>query len=115
MITEQSPFVITEHDRCVTVTWPSFKDIREMDTKVKLVEAAFRESDAYEVGFCVELQNKEYDILWIDVYVTYQKNDYSRYLLDMYIVKGVAFRGLKEAEMFHKWLEGKYIWELLKE
>ena len=114
MITEHSPFIITQHKKCVTVTWPTFKDIREPDYKHKLVEAAFKESKAYEVGFCVELKNNEYDILWVDVSVKYLKEDYSEYLLDMYVIKGVAFRSMSEAELFHKWIEGKYIWQLLK-
>lgn len=108
-----NPFIITEHEKCITITWPSFADINMLDTKIKLVEAAFREALAYEVGFCVKLENDEFDILWIDSQVQYQKNDYTRYLLDMYDVKGVAFRSRKEADMFHKWIESKYIWHLL--
>lgn len=115
MITEQSPFVITQYDKFVTLTWPTFENIREVDTKNKLADMVFKESKAYEVGFVVELNNKEYDILWINVEVHYLKNDYVEYLLDMYIIKGVAFRTKSEAEVIQEWLEKKYIWQLLKE
>lgn len=114
MITEQSPFVITQYDKFVTVTWPTFDNIREVDTKNKLAGMVFKESKAYEVGFVVELTNKEYDILWINVEVHYLKNDYVEYLLDMYIIKGVAFRTKSEADVIQEWLEKKYVWQLLK-
>lgn len=114
MITEQSPFVITEYDKFVTVTWPTFENIREVDTKNKLADIVFKESKAYEVGFVVELNNKEHDVLWINVEIHYLKNDYVEYLLDMYSVKGVAFRSKAEAEIIQEWLEKKYIWKLLQ-
>lgn len=115
MITEQSPFVITQYDKFITVTWPTFDNIREVDTKNKLADMVFKESKAIEVGFVVELNNKEYDILWINVELSYLKNNYVEYLLDMYIIKGVAFRTRAEAELVQEWLEKKYIWQLLKE
>ena len=115
MITEHSPFVITQYDKFVTLTWPTFDNIREVDTKNKLADMVFKESKAYEVGFVVELNNKEYDILWINVELSYLKNNYVEYLLDMYSIKGVAFRTKTEAEVIQEWLEKKYIWQLLTE
>ena len=115
MITEQSPFVITQYDKFVTVTWPTFDNIREVDTKNKLADVVFTESKADEVGFVVELNNKEYDVLWINLSAFYLKNNYVEYLLDMYSIKGVAFRNKMEAEVIQEWLEKKYIWQLLKE
>ena len=114
MITEQSPFVITQYDKFVTVTWPTFENIKEVDTKNKLADIMFKESKAYEVGFVVLLNNKEYDILWVNVELHYLKVEYVEYLLDMYTIKGVAFRSKPEAELIKEWLEKKYIWQLLK-
>lgn len=114
MITEQSPFVITQYDTFVTVTWPTFENIREVDTKSKLADFVFKESKAYEVGFVVVLSNKEYDVLWINVEAHFLTNDYVEYLLDMYSIKGVAFRSTAEAELIQEWLEKKYIWQILQ-
>jgi len=108
------PFKITQYEKFVTVSWPTFKDVREKVTKLKLVEAAFNQSNAVEVGFVLELNNKEYDILWINSFLSLTENDYLAYLQDMYTIKGVAYRDMSDATKFFDWLEGKYIWQLLK-
>jgi hypothetical protein len=112
---ENHPFKITEYDRFVTVTWPAFHDIRDKMTKVKLVEAAFQQSKAVEVGFVLELNNKEYDIMWINSFLSLTQNDYVHYVQDMYVIRGVAYRDKQDAEKLYNWLEGKYIWQLLKD
>ncbi len=109
------PFKITQYDKFVTVTWPTLTDVREKVTKLKLIEAAFNQSKAVEVGFVLELNNSEYDIMWINSFLSLTENDYVNYLQDMYTIKGVAYRDRTDAEQFFDWLEGKYIWQLLKE
>jgi hypothetical protein len=80
------------------------------------MEATFSHTDAFEVGFVLELNNKEYDIMWINATVMYMTDqNYSNYLQDMYTIKGVAYRDRTDADKFYDWLEGKYIWQLLKE
>ena len=109
------PFKITQYEKFVTVTWPTFTDIREKVTKIKLMEAAFSHTDAFEVGFVLELNNKEYDIMWVNATVMYMTDQqYGNYLQDMYTIKGVAYRDKPDADKFFDWLEGKYIWQLLK-
>lgn len=110
-----NPFKVTEYDKFVTVTWPAFNDIREKMTKLKLIEAAFQQSRAVEVGFVLELNDNEYDIMWINSFLSLTENDYVNYLQDMYTVKGIAYRDRSDADKFYNWLEGKYIWQLLKE
>lgn len=109
------PFVITEYEKFVTVTWPSFQDIRQKITKIKLLLLAFEQTKAFEIGVVLELNNKEYDIMWVKEYVQLTENDYLSYLQDMYVIKGIAYRDRADAEKFYDWLEGKYIWHLLKE
>jgi hypothetical protein len=110
------PFQVTQYDKFTTVTWPSFTDIRQKVTKLKLMEAAFSHTDAFEVGFVLELDNKEYDIMWVNQTVMMMTDhEYGNYLQDMYTIKGVAYRNKPDATKFFDWLEGKYIWQLLKE
>ena len=109
------PFKITQYDKFVTVTWPNMEDIRQKIYKIKLMEAAFSHTDAFEVGFVLELNNKEYDIMWVNATVMYMTDqEYGNYLQDMYTIKGVAYRDMSAATKFFDWLEGKYIWQLLK-
>ena len=109
------PFKVTQYDRFATVTWPNMVDIREKVYKIKLLEATFDHTKAYEVGFVLELNNKEYDIMWINEELRYiTDHNYGSYLQDMYVIKGVAYRDKKDAEKFYNWLEGKYIWQVLK-
>ena len=110
------PFKITQYDKFVTVTWPNMEDIRQKIYKIKLMEAALDNTNAVDVGFVLELNDKEYDIMWVNTAVMYMTDhEYGNYLQDMYTIKGVAYRDMSDATKFFDWLEGKYIWQLLRE
>ena len=112
-----SPFTIdkTETNRWA-VYWLTFKNIKEVDTTIKLLDIIFGEMKCYEVGLALLLHGGEYDTLWLDYKVWANKNnlDYSAYLQDMYEIRGVLFHHQSEAEKFQDILEKKYIWKVLQ-
>lgn len=112
-----SPFELytTERNNHV-VHWPTFVNIRDVGTRVKLLDILFREVKCFEVGLAILLQGGEMDTLWIDFSVWAQDTtqNYSDYLMDMYEIRGVVFRNKNEAEQFQDILEKKYIWKILQ-
>jgi hypothetical protein len=98
------------------VHWPSFKNIKEADTGLKLLDILFGEVKCFEVGLGILLHGGDLDTLWLDftVWVQGNKHDYSEYLMDMYEIRCVVFRNKHEAEQFQDILEKKYIWKTLK-
>jgi hypothetical protein len=112
-----SPFELysTTHGNHV-VHWPTFKNIRDVDTRIKLLDVLFKEVQCFEVGLGILLQGGDMDTLWIDFSAWAQNpnHSYSEYLMDMYEIRGVVFRNKNEAEQFQNILEKKYIWKVLK-
>ena len=105
----------TERDNHV-VHWPTFKNIRDVDTRIKLLDILFGEVKCFEVGLGLLLQGGDMDTLWIKFSAWAQdtNHSYSEYLQDMYEIRAVVFRNKKEAEQFQDILEKKYIWKVLK-
>jgi hypothetical protein len=112
-----SPFELytTEKDNHV-VHWPSFKNIKEADTGLKLLDILFGEVKCFEVGLGILLNGGDLDTLWLDftVWVQGNKHGYSEYLMDMYEIRCVVFRNKNEAIRFQDILEKKYIWKVLQ-
>lgn len=112
-----SPFELytTERNNHV-VHWPTFKNIRDADTRIKLLDIIFGEVKCFEVGLAIVLQGGDMDTLWIDFTVWAQDTTqiYSDYLMDMYEIRGAVFRNKNEAEKFQDILEKKYIWKILQ-
>jgi hypothetical protein len=112
-----TPFELytTEKDNYV-VHWPTFKNIKEADTGLKLLDILFGEVKCFEVGLGILLNSGDLDTLWLDftVWVQGNKHDYSEYLMDMYEIRCVVFRNKNEAIKFQDILEKKYIWKVLQ-
>lgn len=112
-----SPFELyaIERDNHV-VHWPTFKNIRDIDTGIKLLDILFGEVKCFEVGLGLLLQGGDMDTLWISLSAWAQspKHVYSEYLMDMYEIRAVVFRDKNEAEQFQDILEKKYIWKILQ-
>jgi len=112
-----SPFELYSTDRGNHVVhWPTFKNIKTVDTRLKLLDILFGEIKCFQVGLALLLQGGRMDTLWIDYIVWAQdtKHDYSEYLMDMYEIRGVVFRNKNEAEQFQDILEKKYVWKILQ-
>ena len=112
-----SPFKIykTEKNRWVTY-WPTFKNIRDADTGVKLLDILFGQIECDEVGLQLLLHGGEHDTMWIG-YSTWASdvdNHFSEYLQDMYEIRGVVFYKEAEAIQLQDILEKKYIWKVLQ-
>lgn len=112
-----SPFELykTEKDNYV-VHWPTFRNIRDTETGIKLLDILFGEIKCFEVGLSLLLQGGDKDTLWISFtsWVQDTSHTYSEYLMDMYEIRAVVFRNKDEAEQFQNILEKKYIWKILK-
>ena len=101
------------------VSWPKWENIRQFDTKKRLLAVLFADIGSEEVGIAIMagvLSGGEVDIMWITMHTWAQdiNGEYARYLEDMYDIKGVAFNSENEALKFQDYLEKKYIWKTLQ-
>ena len=115
-----TPFPITSvQNNKFLVSWPKWENIRQFDTKKRLLAVLFADIGSDEVGIAIMagvLSGGEVDIMWITINTWAQdvNGDYARYLEDMYDIKGVAFNNENEALKFQDYLEKKYIWKTLQ-
>jgi hypothetical protein len=101
------------------VSWPKWENIRQFDTKKRLLAVLFADIGSEEVGIAIMagvLSGGEVDIMWIrsTTWALDASGEYARYLEDMYDIKGVAFNNEDEAIKFQDYLEKKYIWKTLQ-
>ncbi len=112
-----TPFEIykTERNRWVT-HWPTFKNIRDVETTIKLLDILFGQMKCDEVGLALEVRNGQIDTMWIN-YSAWARDVnglHSEYLQDMYEIRGVMFHKESEALQLQDILEKKYIWKVLQ-
>jgi hypothetical protein len=112
-----SPFEIykTEKNRWIT-HWPTFKNIKDTETGIKLLDILFGQIKCEEVGLALLVRNGEIDTMWIrySAWASDVNNCFSEYLQDMYEIRGVVFHKQHEAEQLQDILEKKYIWKVLQ-
>lgn len=112
-----SPFIINKstNDHWV-VTWPTFKNIRDSVSNIKLLDILFGEIKCDQAGLAILLKGNEHDTLWINSIVWYQdtKQQYGDYLERMYEIRGVVFNKQDQAQKLQDILEKKYIWKVLQ-
>ena len=112
-----TPFEIykTENNRWVT-HWPTFKNITDAGTRIKLLDILFGEIKCDEVGLQLLLQGGEHDTMWIrySAWASDVNNHFAEYVQDMYEIRGVVFHKETEAVHLQDILEKKYIWKVLK-
>ena len=115
-----TPFPITSLQKGkFLVSWPKWQNIKQFDTKKRLLAILFADIGSYEVGIAIMagvLSGGEIDVMWITMNTWAQdvNGDYARYLEDMYDIKGVVFNSEDEALRFQDYLEKKYIWKTLQ-
>jgi hypothetical protein len=112
------PITSVQNDKFL-VSWPKWQNIKQFDTKKRLLSVLFADIGSYEVGIAIMsgvLSGGEIDVMWITMNTWAQdvNGDYARYLEDMYDIKGVVFNSEDEALRFQDYLEKKYIWKTLQ-
>ena len=112
-----SPFIINDLPNNIwSVEWPTFKNIRDSVSNIKLLDILFGEVKCNQVGLAIMLNSGEYDTLWINDIAWYQdtRHEYGDYLEHMYEIRGAVFQKESEARKFQDILEKKYVWKILK-
>ncbi len=112
-----TPFPITAlQNNKFMLSWPKWGNIRQFDTKKKLLDVLFDDIGSEEVGISISFVKDEHHIMWISWYTWARdvNGEYATYLEDMYEIKGVAFNNEDEAIKFQDYLEKKYIWKTLQ-
>ena len=110
-------FPITSvQDNKFMLSWPKWGNIKQFDTKKKLLDVLFEDVGSEEVGISISIVKDELDIMWITLNTWAQdvNGEYATYLEDMYEIKGVAFNSEGEALKLQEYLEKKYIWKTLQ-
>lgn len=111
-----SPFIITDAvNKKYTVSWPTFRDIREVEVKIKLLDVLFNDLKLFDVGLAIKFNQEEMDVMWINQFAFLGHPEIDQFMQDHYDIVGVVFEKQFDAEKFKDWLEKKYIWKLLNE
>ena len=110
-----SPFVLKDiKNKVFTVSWPTYNDIREVETKIRLLDTLFK-LNMYEVGLVIQYNQDELDIMWINQFAFLGHPEIDQYMFDHYQIIGVAFHDVGEAESFKEWLDKKLVWKILND
>lgn len=108
-------FVINDHPSGYwTVSWPSWKDVKSINAKQRLLDIIFGDIKAHEVGLGYRTKANYLEIMWIDAGAFYQDSGYLNRWEEMYEICGCAFRKFEEAEQFKDILDKKYMWKILQ-
>lgn len=114
-----SPFLLTDIDskRNVhhVVSWPQFNDIRDLETKIKLLDVLFNELRLPDTGLVIKFNQDEVDVMWVNELSYLGHPEIDQYMHDHYDIVGVAFTKKQDAQVFLEFLEKKYIWKVLSE
>jgi hypothetical protein len=110
-----SPFVLEDkNNKIFSVSWPTMDDVRQLDTKIKLLNILFKTLKMNEIGLIIKFHVDEVNVLWIKEMAYYGYGEqYDLYLHDHYDIIGVAFNTLSDAEKFKDYLEKKLVWKIL--
>ena len=108
-----SPFPIIKQGSYYTVTWPSFENIKKMESNLKLLEILFEQIKVDQAKLIL-VNEKLYSIdmtLWFDKNaLTLNWDD----LMRNHDVCGVAFPKEDQAKQLQDILEKRYLWKALK-
>ena len=111
-----SPFILSNEFRNThIVSWPTFNDIRHVETKIKLLEVLFKHIKVNEAGLLLKYNQDELDIMWIPMSTYYQTPEIDSYMQDYYEIVGVCFNDKEPAELFKDYLDKKLVWKILND
>lgn len=110
------PFPVTQQHNGWLISWPSFRDIRRVETKKKLTDLIFDSIGIEEARFSVRLKNGKTKFLHIRL-SDWQSptglllND----MLEQYEITGVLFDQEDSAQWLRDYFEKKLMWQKLSQ
>lgn len=81
--------------------------------RTDLFEVMFRTVRSNNAGLGIKLNNGEYDIMWVNADVWFNKKNYTEYVRDMYEIVCMAFKEESEAEACADVMNKNLMWKIL--
>lgn len=109
-------FTINKHDAqgvVYTVDWPQTEEMIRLIRRTDLFEVMFRTVRSNNAGLGIKLNNGEYDIMWVNADVWFNKKNYTEYVRDMYEIVCMAFKEESEAEACADVMNKNLMWKIL--
>ena len=95
------------------VDWPQTSEMNKHIKKTDLFEVMFRTVRSDHAGLAIKLNNNEYDIMWVNSDVWFNKKNYTEYVRDMYDIVGLAFKNETEADCCADIMNKELMWRIL--
>jgi hypothetical protein len=95
------------------VDWPQTSEMNKHIKKTDLFEIMFRTVRSDHAGLAIKLNNNEYDIMWVNSDVWFNKKNYTEYVRDMYEIVGLAFKNETEANCCAEIMNKNLMWRIL--
>lgn len=95
------------------VDWPQTPEMIKHIKSVDLFEVMFRTVRSNYAGLAIKHNNTEYDIMWVNSSVWFDKKNYTEYVRDMYEIVGLAFENGTEADTCAEVMNKTLMWEIL--
>lgn len=95
------------------VDWPQTTEMTKYIKKTDLFSIMFRTVRSDHAGLAIKLNNSEYDIMWVNSDVWFNKKNYTDYVRDMYEIVGLAFKNEIEADRCAEVMDKELMWRIL--
>ena len=111
------PFPIVQQRNGWFVSWPGFRDIRQVENKQKLADLVFDSLGVEEARFGVRLAGGDTEFLHIHFndWAADRSGRLSAMVQEMYEVTGVLFDTEESAQWLQNWFEKKLMWRQLSQ
>lgn len=111
------PFPITQHRNGWLISWPGFRDIRQVENKQKLADLIFENIGVEQARFSVRLAGGDTEFLHIHFndWAADRSGRLSAMVQEMYEVTGVLFDTESSAQWLQDHFEKKLIWKQLSQ
>ncbi len=109
-------FEVIHHDTIgsvYVVYWPPTTSMIRFVKKTNLFEIMFKQVTSDNAGLAIKLNNGEYEIMWVNSDIWFDKRNYAEYVRDMYEIIGLAFKTKEEAELCADIMNKKLSWSIL--
>lgn len=109
-------FTVNKHDAqgvFYTVDWKRTIEMMGFIKNTDVFELMFRTVRSNNAGLGIQLNNGEYDIMWVNSDVWFNKKNYTEYVRDMYEIVCLAFRQESEAVACAEVLNKNLMWSIL--
>ena len=109
-------FKVTKFDTqgvTYVVDWPQTTEMIKHIKKTDLFQIMFRTVRSDHAGLAIKLNNHEYDIMWVNSDVWFNKKNYTEYVRDMYEIVGLTFKNETEADRCAEVMNKELMWRIL--